>query len=195
MDDFRVRTVADLLGSILTPDAADTVRSVSAFYSSWKSIAGERLAAHSRPVDIRNGVVFIEADHPGWIQMLQMRQDDLLTRLQERGRELGISGIAFRLAHDPSLPGTARRTYRAADAGVGGVPDTGPDGPEEGADGSTVSAASRELSASTPSERPAGPLEDPEAGTATAAADSLAAGEFRDILASLEKTLRSRTKK
>lgn len=162
MDDFRVRKVSDLLGAILTPDAADTVRTVSAFYGSWEGVAGQRLAAHSRPVDIRNGVVFIEADHPGWIQMLQMQQDDLLERLRKQGRDLGITGIAFRLAHDPSLPGTARRTY------PGSVSVMDEDDFED------VEAVSADVS--TGGERP----ED---------------GEFRNILSSLEKTLRARPKK
>lgn len=107
MDDFRARKASDLLGTILTPQTAATVQGWSNFFGSWGKAAGPNLAAHSRPVDVRNGIVFVEAEHPGWIQLLQMNQRRILERLRNSFPELGISGIAFRLAKDGSLPGTA----------------------------------------------------------------------------------------
>lgn len=107
MDDFRARKASDLLGSILTPQTAATVQGWSNFFGSWGKAAGANLAAHSRPVDVRNGIVFVEAEHPGWIQLLQMNQQKILEKLQSAFPELGLSGIAFRLAKDGSLPGTA----------------------------------------------------------------------------------------
>jgi len=110
MDDFRARKASDLLGSILTPQTAAAVQGWSNFFGSWGKAAGPNLAAHSRPVDVRNGIVFVEAEHPGWIQLLQMNQQRILERLRSSFPELGISGIAFRLAKDGSLPGTAPAT-------------------------------------------------------------------------------------
>ena len=38
------------------------------------SISGEnigwKMAGHSKVIDLQNGILLIEADHPGWIQML-----------------------------------------------------------------------------------------------------------------------------
>ena len=108
MDDSRVRKASDLLGALLSPEAAAKADAWTKFFSFWNRAAGENLAAHSRPVDLRNGIVFVEATHPGWIQLLQMRQTQILAAIRRAFPELDVSGIAFRLAKDPSLPGTAR---------------------------------------------------------------------------------------
>jgi len=79
------------------PKAADEAQGWARFFSSWNSSVGERLAAHSRPVDVRNGIVLVEAEHPGWIQLLQLKQEGLLAQLKRAFPELGIRGIAFRL--------------------------------------------------------------------------------------------------
>ncbi|MBN2874312.1 MAG: DUF721 domain-containing protein, partial [Spirochaetales bacterium] len=100
MDDLRVRKASELLSSVLSPAASDQAGMWTGFFGFWAKAAGENLAAHSRPVDVRNGIVFIEAEHPGWIQLLQVKQDQLLATIQKNFPELGISGIAFRLARD-----------------------------------------------------------------------------------------------
>ncbi len=107
MDDSRVRKASDLLGSLLAPDVAAKADGWSRFFSFWSKAAGDNLAAHSRPVDVRNGIVYVEATHPGWIQLLQMEQNRILETIRRTFPELGISGIAFKLAKDASLPGTA----------------------------------------------------------------------------------------
>ena len=43
---------------------------------------GERLAGNTRVIDLRNGVLLVETDHPGWIQYLRMYQKYILTGLK-----------------------------------------------------------------------------------------------------------------
>jgi|GEM_PF-333469 len=110
MDDSRIRKASDLLGTLLSPEVAAKADTWSRFFGFWSRAAGENLAAHSRPVDVRNGIVFVEAEHPGWIQLLQMDQNRILETIRRTFPELGVSGIAFKLAKDGSMPGTARVT-------------------------------------------------------------------------------------
>ena len=56
---------------------------------------------HSRIRELERGQLFVEADHPGWIQILQTRQHELLTVLKRRYPELGINSITFRLSREP----------------------------------------------------------------------------------------------
>jgi hypothetical protein len=58
-------------------------------------------AVHSRIRELERGVLFVEADHPGWIQILQTRQAELLLAVQRRCPKLNIRGIAFRLSREP----------------------------------------------------------------------------------------------
>jgi hypothetical protein len=43
-------------------------------------------------------VLIVEADHPGWIQILQTKQAELLLAVQRQCPRLDIRGIAFRLS-------------------------------------------------------------------------------------------------
>jgi hypothetical protein len=58
-------------------------------------------AVHSRIKELERGVLFVEADHPGWIQILQTKQAELLLAIQRRCPKLDIRGIAFRLSKEP----------------------------------------------------------------------------------------------
>ena len=76
------------------------------FFSSWKYIAGERAASHSRIADVERGILVVVAEHPGWIQLLQLRQTEILNAVTARFPELELRGIVFRLGRlDSTLPG------------------------------------------------------------------------------------------
>jgi hypothetical protein len=168
MDASRIRKAGDLIEHILAPDAAEQAKGWARFFSSWRSSAGDQLAAHTRPVDVKNGIVIVEAEHPGWVQLLQLRQESLLEAIKKAFPELGIRGIAFRLAGDkggagslraaPALGGPSRRAAE---------PEAEPESPEEEA-------------------RRAGTIEETLSGVQDAA--------FKDLLASVADSLGKKKK-
>jgi hypothetical protein len=58
-------------------------------------------ADHSHITDPTHSVLLVEADHPGWIQILQTKQRELLTEAQRAFPQLTITGISFRLSRAP----------------------------------------------------------------------------------------------
>jgi len=95
----------------------DTARANASLFSSWSEIVAEAwqskysrrdlnanvedippAAAHSRISELEQGLLLVEADHPGWIQILQTKKQELLVTAQRRYPELGIRSIAFRLS-------------------------------------------------------------------------------------------------
>lgn len=100
-----VRSAGDLLKSFLGNGQFEKAATVDSFYRSWKEITGdERLATHSRIFDIVNGIAIVQVDHPGWMQMLQFRQTAILGAIERRFPQLGVRGIAFRLASFDTAP-------------------------------------------------------------------------------------------
>jgi len=97
MDDFQIRTAAELISAIISPQVAEAAGAWSKVVGTWPRLAGERAAAHSRITDIENHFVLVEADHPGWIQLLQFRQSEILEDVQKKFPELDVRGIQFRL--------------------------------------------------------------------------------------------------
>ena len=58
---------------------------------------GQNLYEHSNVIEIKNNILLIEADHPGWIQMFHMNKKYILNGLKMFVPELNIVSLAFRL--------------------------------------------------------------------------------------------------
>jgi len=97
----------------------EIANSTAGVFSSWKGIVAEvfpgkveqeeeylpAAAVHSSVRNLERGLLLIEADHPGWIQILETRNRELLSAVQRRYPELGIKGIAFKLGKEPITNG------------------------------------------------------------------------------------------
>lgn len=58
---------------------------------------GKNLFSHSHINDLKNGILFIDVDHPGWINLFQLRKKFILNGMKRYAPELGITSIAFRV--------------------------------------------------------------------------------------------------
>lgn len=76
-------------------------------YNTWRKVVGsvknygERLTAHSQPVDIKNGSLLVESDHNAWIQILQLNSGYILRGLKMYAPELKITSLVFKLEGSP----------------------------------------------------------------------------------------------
>lgn len=70
-------------------------------FRSWQPIVGERIAAHAQPVDVRGHSLVVEADHPGWVQMVMMQRSRIIGELSRRFPQLEITGLTVRVADRP----------------------------------------------------------------------------------------------
>ena len=69
--------------------------------SIWSELLGycnlSQGESHSRIAELEKSVLLVEADHPGWIQLLQTKQRELLNAARRRFPEITLTGISFRL--------------------------------------------------------------------------------------------------
>ena len=109
--------ISELFRERFGNEFVENARSTAGLFSSWTKVvceawfrAGQKIngdeeipaaAVHSRIRELERGVLLVEADHPGWIQILQTRQADLLAAVQRRYPDLDIRAIAFRLSREP----------------------------------------------------------------------------------------------
>jgi hypothetical protein len=107
MGDSRIKDVSFLLTAFFDADKLQKGERYADFFSSWPDLVGSRLAAHSRVADVDKGFLVIEAEHPGWIQLLQIKQSSILSEISHRYPELGLRGIVFRLSDKGSASGRA----------------------------------------------------------------------------------------
>lgn len=75
------------------------------FFNSWNKIAGTDISNHSRLSDIKNGILYIEVDHPGWIQLIQLRKKEILKKTKSMFPQLEINDIRIFLEkHKKTVP-------------------------------------------------------------------------------------------
>jgi hypothetical protein len=93
--------IGDLLAGFFDEKTLQKAGAYSKLFSSWEQLTGKyglsQAAAHSRIADLERGILRVEADHPGWIQLLQTKQRELLDGVRSLFTDLEIRGISFRL--------------------------------------------------------------------------------------------------
>ena len=119
-----MRRAGDIISALFRekfgPGFMEAARTSADLFSSWARVVeeawpgsfdeeqGKRVtpaaAVHSRIRELEQGLLLVEADHPGWIQILQTKQVELLSAVQRRHPDLGIRGITFRLSREPFVP-------------------------------------------------------------------------------------------
>lgn len=95
-----MRKIDDLLQQFLDRIGQSDGAPYVGLFRGWRQIVGDRIADHAEPVDIRGTALIVEADHPGWAQMVLMSQARILRQLKRRYPELGITGMHIRVAGD-----------------------------------------------------------------------------------------------
>lgn len=143
------------------------------FFGAWDQIIGPDLSAHAKAVDIVHASVVVEVDHPGWLQLLQLRERTVLQSLHRRFPDLKISGMRYRLV-DPghfSAPGNEN-------IDTSGQTSTTPSEREDDSMHDSSSSASR--------------AQDPPAATDDEALDGIHDDHLRDGLKRLGDAIRRR---
>ena len=84
-----MRRVGDLLRAFLAGRLSSEADRVIELVEAWRELGGQA-AQHVRVRDIRGGAVVLEADHPGWGQLVSLRRTELLRRLRERFPEMEL---------------------------------------------------------------------------------------------------------
>ncbi len=97
-----MKKVGDLLREFLKQKGWLEGNPYEPLFAQWQKIAGEALAPHARLLDVRNGILMVEVDHPGWLQMLRLRQDALLDAARKAVPLTSVDGIRVRVGGQDS---------------------------------------------------------------------------------------------
>ena len=97
--------ISNAFNSIKVENAQNSVN----IYDEWKKILsriktnssnpneGLNMAGHSRVIDLKNGILLIEADHPGWISLIQFHKKYIINGFRMKFPEVEFKTLAFRL--------------------------------------------------------------------------------------------------
>jgi predicted nucleic acid-binding Zn ribbon protein len=93
-----VKRIGDLVRQFLEDRGWDVGDPYSPLFTGWKQVVGEPLAAHSRLAEVEDGVLIVDVDHPGWLQMLAMRRKAVLEAARRAAPGARIEGLRARIA-------------------------------------------------------------------------------------------------
>ena len=69
----------------------------------WAAIVGDKIAGHTRPVDIRDGVLYLQADDAAWRQELTLLIPEIKRKLKEGSLAFDGKSVADRLLQESIL--------------------------------------------------------------------------------------------
>lgn len=117
-DNFDIKTTEEILNNLFARQNKDDFSTALNITKKWDEIvrtikeknfdrveynAGEKIASHSKIVDLKNGILLIETDHPGWIQKIQFHQKYIITGLKRAFPQLEINTLTFKLKGDKNF--------------------------------------------------------------------------------------------
>jgi len=73
---------------------ASSLRNVFGY---WADVVGEQIAAHARPVSLRDGTLVVAVDQPGWATQLRFLEADLVKRLSEVAGDGVVARVEVRV--------------------------------------------------------------------------------------------------
>ncbi|MBL7011862.1 MAG: DUF721 domain-containing protein [Kiritimatiellales bacterium] len=103
------REIGAILSDILQTEPPAEQPPPMALVERWGLITGEQIAKHTAPSSLRNGVLSVYADHPGWLtEIRRLPKEHLLKKVMSIPGIPEITDIRFLL--DPSIRTWKNRT-------------------------------------------------------------------------------------
>ena len=87
----------DLLKEFLRRQGVKGDEPVVSLFGGWGRLVNPPLLDHSRIIDLKNGILWVEVDHPGWMQVLQLQQARILRQVRRQYPQLKIRGLSCRV--------------------------------------------------------------------------------------------------
>ncbi|GHV67064.1 hypothetical protein AGMMS49928_03250 [Spirochaetia bacterium] len=92
--------VSSIINGYFGGQFREKAKTYGEFFSSWAAILKENgipdAADHSRIAELEKKTVRVEADHPGWVQIIQTKEKEILAALQRGFSDFDIRGISVR---------------------------------------------------------------------------------------------------
>lgn len=108
----RIRKIGDLMRALLPENAQQAIQQWLPIVNSWEEVVGSGLACHSRPKELRKGVLLVDVDHPAWMSEFLLNREVILESLKSRHRQFAIEAIKLRLVRDLRQPPPPEEEYQ-----------------------------------------------------------------------------------
>ena len=92
------RPLSDIIPRIMERLRIDKRQSESQIVTLWKQIVDPRVAAHSQPVGLVRGTLFVSVDNSVWLEeIIRYRRREIIERVQDAMGKDVVKKISFRV--------------------------------------------------------------------------------------------------
>lgn len=96
------RPLGKILAELVTKEIKTPEQLPTELIERWPLIAGHQLAQHIRPAHLQEGILYLYADHPGWLnEARRLPQGHLLKKIATVPGAPNITDLRFQL--DPDM--------------------------------------------------------------------------------------------
>ncbi|MEI7590952.1 MAG: DUF721 domain-containing protein [Deltaproteobacteria bacterium] len=67
----------------------------------WQQVIGNDMYLYSRPMYIKDGMLFVKVTDSSWMQQLEMLREDILIKIRNNHSKMGVDSIQFKLGEIP----------------------------------------------------------------------------------------------
>jgi predicted nucleic acid-binding Zn ribbon protein len=97
---MKSKKVGDILPGVMKGLGLDAKIREAEFVKQWGVIVGKTVAARSKPIAIRDGVLLIEVENNAWMQEIRYLQRDIIEKVRRAYPELGVKGLRLLLERE-----------------------------------------------------------------------------------------------
>ncbi len=88
-----MKKAAELIEQVFQSISFDDHKEVISLFSSWEELAGTNIASHSRIYDLEGTSLIVHVDHPGWLQLIDMKKNQILRNIKKEFPDLAVERI------------------------------------------------------------------------------------------------------
>ena len=92
------RPVGQSIDRVLKHLHAPKAEVVEQVFGDWERLVGEVIGAHTTPMKIEDGTLFLEVDNAAWASEMEWMSEDILRRVSERADTVEINRIKVVIA-------------------------------------------------------------------------------------------------
>ena len=95
----RFRSVGQVLPRVLRELKLDKMLAAQPAVTLWPEIAGPKMAAHTRAIEVQGRTLVVVVDSPAWLTQLRFLKPQLLAKIEGRVGAGRIGDVRFVLGH------------------------------------------------------------------------------------------------
>ena len=100
--DFK--KASEVVNALFSGISSQGMEKSNSIIRGWKETLGDKIASHSKIIDINKGNLIVEVDHPGWSQQILFRKKQIITVLSTNFPDLDIKNIILRVVSECRTP-------------------------------------------------------------------------------------------